>query len=299
MKSLHQYFLIAITVGLVSLQAQAGKIDPNLPTISYIQYESFDIVSPGQKLTIAGQLRMPVNDGELIPAVVILHGSAGVDSRGALYARALNDAGIATLEIDMWGARGLAGGGQRPPLPTFTLPDAFGALNYLENTPGIDPERIGVLGFSWGGVMSLLSAEQSFSKPLGKGSQFAAHVAHYPVCWAYNTPLPIPGGGSIVIPFNDLTGAPVLIQIGNLDDYDEGGAPCENLAASFSEVSVKVYPNAHHAWDRLQPPVTVQDPFSHLGAGGEVDIIPNPGKANQSTKAVLNLFSKAFGLNSK
>jgi hypothetical protein len=90
MKSLHQYFLIAITVGLVSLQAQAGKIDPNLPTISYIQYESFDIVSPGQKLTIAGQLRKPVNDGELIPAVVILHGSAGVDSRGALYARALN-----------------------------------------------------------------------------------------------------------------------------------------------------------------------------------------------------------------
>jgi dienelactone hydrolase len=292
MKSVLQYLTIVMAAGLVAMHAQAGKIDSNLPGISYIQYQSFDIIAPEQKLTIGGQLRMPANEGEAIPAVVILHGSAGLDSRGALYARALNDAGIATLEIDMWGARGIAGGGQRPPLPTFTLPDAFGALNYLANTPRIDAQRIGVLGFSWGGVMSLLSADQSYTNNLGNGLQFAAHVAHYPICWGYN--VGIPG-----IMFNNLTGAPVLIQVGSLDDYDEGGAPCQNLAASFPEVSVKVYPNAHHAWDRLQPPLTVQDPFSHLGAGGEVNIIPNPGKANQSTKTAVSLFSKAFGLNSK
>lgn len=301
MKSLFQYCAIAIATGLVTIQAQAGKIDRNLPTISYIQYESFDFFTPDQKLNVGGQLRIPANDGEAIPAVVILHGSSGVDSRGSLYARALNDAGVATLEIDMWGARDIAGAGQRPPLPTFTLPDAFGALAYLAGTPGIDAQRIGVLGFSWGGVMSLLSAEQTYSSLLGNGLQFAAHVAHYPVCWGYNN---VP---SII--FNNLTGAPVLIQVGSLDDYDEGGAPCENLAASFPEVSVKVYPNAHHAWDRLQPPLIVQDPFSHLGEGAmmggceaancEVNIIPNPGKANQSSKAVLKLFSSAFGLNSK
>ncbi len=295
MKSLLQQCALVMAVALITFQAQAGKIDPNLPGISYIQYPSFDILSPGQMLTVGGQLRMPASDGDDMAAVVILHGSAGVDSRGSLYARALNDAGIATLEIDMWGARGITGAGDRPPLPTFTLPDAFGALRYLADTPGIDANRIGVLGFSWGGVMSLLAAEKSFSF-LGMGHEFAAHVAHYPVCWAYNVPLPLPGGGSIVIPFNDLTGAPVLIQIGSLDDYDEGGAPCENLAASFPEVSVRVYPNAHHAWDRLQPALTVQDPFSHLGAGGEVNIIPNPGKASQSTRAVVNLFSDAFGL---
>jgi dienelactone hydrolase len=288
MKSLLQYFAIVMAAGLVAMHAQAGKIDPNLPGISYIQYQSFDIVTPGQALTIGGQLRIPTDAGEEIPAVVILHGSAGVDSRGALYARALNDAGIATLEIDMWGARGIAGGGQRPQLPTITLPDAFGALDYLANTPGIDAQRIGVLGFSWGGVMSMLSANQSYTDILGGGHQFAAHVAHYPVCWGYNV---VPS-----ITFNNLTGAPVLIQVGNLDDYDEGGAPCENLATPFPEVSVNVYPNAHHAWDRLQPPLTVQDPFSHLGVGGEVNIIPNPGKTNQSSKAVVSLFSDAFGL---
>jgi len=307
MKSLLHYCAILIAAGLLSFQAQAGKIDPDFPQISYIQYPSFDFVAsggcfppyaPSQDLSIGAGLRIPANSGEALPAVVILHGSAGVDSRGALYARALNEAGIATLEIDMWGARGLSGDGNRPGLPLCTLPDAFGALNYLANLPGIDANRIGVLGFSWGGVMSLLSAEQSFNGIWGNSHQFAAHVAHYPVCWAYN----------VVVPFNNLTGAPVLIQVGSLDDYDNGGAICEDLAAPFPEVSVNVYPNAHHAWDRLQPPLTVQDPFSHLGEGlelgcevgnCEVNIVPNPGKANQSSKAVVSLFSDAFGLKNK
>jgi dienelactone hydrolase len=280
--------------GVFALSAHAGKIDPQLPAISYISYPSYDLGGDPQKtLTISGQLRVPAGAAEAMPAVVILHGSAGVDSRGALYADALNRAGFATLEIDMWGARGLAGGGSRPPLPTVTLPDAFGALAYLSQLPGIDPERIGVLGFSWGGVMSMLSANQAYTDSLGnEGRAFAAHVAHYPVCWAYN--IGIPG-----IFFEDLTGAPVLVQVGNLDDYDEGGAVCESLVASLPEpdrstASVRVYPNAHHAWDRLQPPLTVQDPFSHLGAGGEVNLVPNPGKAKQSSQNVVRFFEAAM-----
>ena len=57
-----------------------------------------------------------------LPAVVILHGSAGVDSRGDFYARALNAAGIATFEIDMWEARGINSAADRPPIPLFTYP---------------------------------------------------------------------------------------------------------------------------------------------------------------------------------
>jgi dienelactone hydrolase len=286
---------VAITAALLALPALAGKIDPLLPAISYVSYPSYDRGSdPQRNLTISAQLRVPTSAAEAMPAVVILHGSAGIDSRGALYARALNQAGFVTLEVDMWGARGLAGGGNRPPLPTVTLPDAFGALDYLAKVPGIDPGRIGVLGFSWGGVMSMLSANRAYADDLGNnGLAFAAHVAHYPVCWAYNRG--IPG-----IVFDNLTGAPVLIQVGNLDDYDEGGAVCEGLVASLSEpdrssASVRVYPNAHHAWDRLQPPLTVQDPFSHLGAGGEVNLVPNPGKAGQSSRNVVRFFKSAMG----
>jgi dienelactone hydrolase len=280
---------LLILSGMLAMQAHAAKIITDLPAISYIHYQSPDLENPGESLTISGQLRIPASEAEKIPAVVILHGSAGLDSRGVLYTRALNKAGIATLEIDMWGARGLAGGGARPALPTLTLPDAFGALQYLANLEVIDAQRIGVLGFSWGGVMSMLAANQSYTDNYGNGLQFAAHVAHYPVCWAYTAG--VPG-----VVFEELTGSKVFIQVGALDDYDEGGDPCRNLASSFPEVSVKVFAEAHHAWDRSQPALLVNDPFSHLGMGGEVDIIPNLAKANRSKKNAVNFFKTAFGL---
>ena len=298
--SFKKHFVLVFIAAILSVTAHAEIIEHNVPIISYVQFQSFDPLNPEDPLTISGQLRVPVlNDEERgsqqsIPAALVLHGSAGVDSRGKFYIEALNDAGIATLEIDMWAARGLTGGGDRPALPTLTVPDAFGALKYLSEIPNIDAERIGIMGFSWGGVVTMLAATESYATLYGNGLTFAAHVAHYPVCWGYN--IGIPG-----MEFHNLTGNPLLIQIGNLDDYDEGSAPCENLIASLSEseqltTSLNVYPNAYHAWDRLQPSVTVFDPFSHLGMGGDVEIVPNPGKAFQSRTKAVHFLQESFGL---
>lgn len=41
--------------------------------------------------------------------MLILHGSGGVDGRGAFYAQALQDAGIATLEITIFRPGGRLG----------------------------------------------------------------------------------------------------------------------------------------------------------------------------------------------
>ena len=66
-------------------------------------YVGFRTAAP-VALIVSGKLRLPFDgDGA---AVVICHGSDGVDGRGDFYAPALNAAGIATLEIDMWAARG-------------------------------------------------------------------------------------------------------------------------------------------------------------------------------------------------
>ena len=291
-----RYIVFACTALILSMTALAGVVDTNLPAISYVSFESPNIVSPDQPLTISGQLRIPVGQAQNagadsnqdgIPAVVVLHGSAGLDSRGNFYVQALNDAGIATLEIDMWAARDLTGGGNRPALPTLTVPDAFSALKYLAEHPAIDKNRIGILGFSWGGVVTMLAATNFYTNLYGEGYTFKAHIAHYPVCWAYNVGIP----GMI---FDDLTGSPVLIQIGDQDDYDDGPGPCEALAAPFANVAVNVYNNAYHAWDRLQPAITVVDPFSHLGVGGEVEITPNPGKAFQSRANVVGFFDQTL-----
>ena len=102
---------------------------------------------------------------------------------------------------------------------------------------------------------------------------------------------PFPG-----LDFKELTGNPLLIQVGDKDDYDDGPEPCETLAAPFSNVSVNVYKNAYHAWDRLQPAITVTDPFAHRGSGDdEVIMAPNPGKAFQSRTNVVEFFEAQLG----
>ncbi|WP_407541961.1 dienelactone hydrolase family protein (plasmid) [Deinococcus radiomollis] len=264
---------------------------PALPKIYYISYPSLDPVNP---VTVAAQLRLPMNTTGKVPAVVIVHGSSGIDSRGAYYADALNKAGIATLEIDLWGARGLIGGAAgRPKGVPETLPDAYGALKYLAGRPEIDPARIGILGFSWGGVVAMLTATSAnTTKYLGDSLKFAGHAPFYPVCWVYNK---VPG-----YEFGALTGASVLIQAGELDTYDNPDT-CPKLVANLPEtarrfVSVKVYPGATHAFNRLEPAVTVNDPFSHLGKGGDVQFVPNPLAALRSRTETLNFFERIFGI---
>ena len=216
-----------------------------------------------------------------MPAVLILHGSAGVDSRGDFYEAALNAAGIATLQIDMWQARGVTGIANRPRLPIFTYPDAFSALGFLSNQKGIDPNRIGVLGFSWGGVISLAASEQLYAGEFGNGRRFKAHVANYPVCYGANNPAivapltPAQAGTQYV----NLTGAPVLIQVGSNDSYDDGTGPCLALARSVNPsnnnvVTVQTYQGAYHDYDRLMVPTTAYDPFANLGSYFTTGILP-------------------------
>lgn len=277
--TLIRFSLLVLSVLTMANAYAGGAILKEAPSIAYVSFPSPNLESPGSTLTLTGQLRIPNSEpppGESgLPAVVVLHGSAGLDSRGSFYVAALNRAGIATLEVDMWTARGVGGGLDRPALPTLTVPDAFSALAFLAARPEIDAERIGILGFSWGGAVTMLTATRYYTDIFGGGREFAAHIAHYPVCWAYSAGFP-------GVFFHDLTGEPVLIQVGDRDDYDEGAGPCQTLAAPFANVQVAAYRNAYHAWDRLEPAINVEDPLAHLGAGGTVRIAPHPGNAFRS-----------------
>ncbi|GAC1428180.1 MAG: hypothetical protein NVSMB6_28170 [Burkholderiaceae bacterium] len=277
---------------LLFMSARADVHEPSLPFISYVNFQSLD---PANPLTVSGRLRVPTEPAGKMPAVVVVHGSAGVDSRGQFYVEALNSAGIATLEIDMWAARGWLGGVTgRPRGVPETLPDAFGALKFLAAQPRIDAQRIAILGFSWGGVVSMLSATQPYAAlHTGGMLKFAAHVANYPVCWVYNR---VPGYA-----FNSFTGSPVLIQAGALDSYDVDPSTCPNLVHSLlpsaqTFITAKVYSNAAHAFDRLAPPMTVTDPFSHQGRGGQVAFVPNPRAAHKARLTTVQFFEKAFHL---
>jgi len=260
--------------------------------VENIEFPAEGVLAP---MRIPARLRIPDAAAARTPAVVIAHGSAGPDSRGASYAEALGEAGVASLEIDMWSARGLKGGLDRPKHVSDTLPDVFGAFRYLVCRPEFDALRIGVMGFSWGGVLSMLTATRAVSRRyLRNGERFAAHAPLYPVCWLYNH---APG-----YEFRDLTGAPILLQCGAADAYDAPDS-AEKLLASLdpsdrASIRAIVYPDATHAFDQIdEPPRTVFDPIAHLGRGGDVAFTPNPEIGRAARAETAGFFRQALGAN--
>lgn len=282
--------IVAIALSMALSACAHHAVRESRVQMSYVSFQTLDEAQPRAE---AGVLRLPIGIDHRVPAVVIVHGSAGVDSRGSLYAADLNDAGIATLEIDMWAARGIRGPEGRPKGVPETLPDAYGAFKLLAAHPAVDPDRIGIMGFSWGGVVSMLTASRIYTERyLGKGARFAAHAPNYPVCWVYNR---VPG-----YEMKELTGAPILLQTGTLDDYDQPDTCAKWLQALPGDVarlvSLTVYPDAAHGWDRLEPAIVVNDPYSHLGRGGEVRIAPNEAVAVASRAATVSFFRCKLGL---
>src|SRR2546428_6410019 len=96
---------VALSLALAAC-AHRAQVEGPRAQMSYVSFQTLDEAKP---LSEAGVLRVPMALNRRVPAVVIVHGSAGGDSRGPAYATDLNDAGIATLEIDQWAARGTRG----------------------------------------------------------------------------------------------------------------------------------------------------------------------------------------------
>ena len=149
--------------------------------------------------------------------------------------------------------------------------------------PEVDKNKIGILGFSWGGVVSMLSRERENAYKYGQGKIFAAHVAYYPICWVYNK---IP---EYKVKYSTLK--PILILTGSKDDYDMPNT-CQNWKANVFEkerslVNINVYQNAYHGFNATEPEKIVTDPYSHLGKGGKVIMKGNTKSRNLSNKALI------------
>ena len=255
--------------------------------VESVEFLTESFVAP---LRVPGRLR--IAEAPSRAAVVIVHGSSGPDSRGPAHAEALAAAGVSSLEIDMWAPRGLKGGLDRPKSVADTFPDVFGAFRYLTTRPEVDALRIGILGFSWGGVLSMLTATRAVARRyLRNGERFAAHAPLYPVCWLFNR---VEG-----YEFRDLTGAPILLQCGGADDYDAPDAADSLLSGldGFDRdcLRVVVYPGATHAFDQVSEPAkVVSDPFAHQGRGGEVAFMPNAEAGAAARTATADFFRRAL-----
>lgn len=255
--------------------------------------ESYRSKAPDQ---VPGSLNVPDSDKK-IPAVLILHGSAGPDTRGPFHAAGLNAAGIATLEIDMWKPRGVVNLSNRPPSSLDTLPDVWGAYVFLKNHPKIDPEKIGVMGFSWGGVSSMLVAFDNKPKNalhLLVGEKFSAAVAFYPICDSWTK------GGRGALFTSSPTDSPVLIHIGTKDDYEISPSMCDQIKIDNPKLNVSVfsYEGDTHGFDMQSDQVlSFYDPTGKGGKGAHITMRANRKNGELARTRTVEFFKKSFGMN--
>jgi dienelactone hydrolase len=200
--------------------------------------------------TIWGDLLMPGGVAGVVPAIVISHGSGGIDSLSYEWADLFAGMGIATFVIDHFNGRGYPDtySDQSRLESSVIAADGLMALRLLATHPRIDPKRIGYIGFSKGGYGALLSAyERLRSAILPDSTRFALHLPFYPATFTTA---------------DRLTGAPIRIFKGDLDDYDtveSTRALADHLREVGGDVQLIVYPGAYHAFDATYPPVWLAD----------------------------------------
>jgi hypothetical protein len=91
---------------LLSAAAPAAD-DWNIPRLDIYQL-AYPVEWNGKTIMLGARLQLPVEVNGRMPAVIMMHGTGGIRYSGVYYAAALNAAGIATLEVDQWGGRGLS-----------------------------------------------------------------------------------------------------------------------------------------------------------------------------------------------
>lgn len=198
-----------------------------------------------EQIELTAELYLPEDRADPVPAVVVLDGLGGPkDSRERDYGRMLSREGFAVLVLDSFACRGVGDRGDLMRAFTVTeammLCDAFTGFSYLAERPDVDASRIGVIGFSYGGMITVLTAYEQIARLLlPDDRRFRAHVAFY---------------GCSVPRMADptTTGAPVTMLLGELDrnvsiprteliadDLRRGGSPCD----------MRVFESVYHQWD--------------------------------------------------
>jgi dienelactone hydrolase len=191
---------------------------------------------------IGGELRLPAGAAR-VPAVILLHGSAGIGANVDRWADEINGIGAGAFLVDSFTGRGI--------LQTVTdqsqlgslamIVDGYRALELLSKHPGVDPSRIAVMGFSKGGFAALYASLKRFQRMYRKpGVEFAAYVPFYPAC------------NTTYLEDEEVSERPIRIFHGSADNYVPA-EPCRNyvnrLRRGGKDVRLTEYAGAHHAFD--------------------------------------------------
>jgi len=248
--------LAVLVAALLAVSGCAPSIDKLKPALA--ADDSGTVWFASGETVISGDLRFPSGAGPF-PAVVLMHGCGGVGNAEGGWVDPLRRAGHATFVVDSLTGRGFREVCTNAlALPANRrIPDAYAALRILATHPKVDRNRVVLMGFSHGGIVTLRGATVWAREQYAKdGPTFRAFLPFYPYC---NTRFPE----------MDRIAGPVRIHTGELDDWTPA-RPCEELvarlAASGQDARITVYPGAHHSFDNVGRPV-MRLPDVDSGAG--------------------------------
>ena len=93
-------------------------------------------------------------------AVVVAHPNGGSkDQVAGLYAQKLAEAGFVTIAFDARYQGESGGMPRRTDKPAKRMGDIMGAIDFIQQHPGVDPERIGAFGICGGGGYTFATAQ--------------------------------------------------------------------------------------------------------------------------------------------
>ena len=228
--------------------------------VSAAAQETVNFLSLDGQTTLTAHLSRPAGDAPR-PALVLMHGCSGLlDGKGRIFpiyrawTRALLEQGYVALVVDSTSSRGLGQTCSKSP-DRITMwrdrpKDAFAALQYLQGLPFVQADRVGLMGWSQGGGVVLLSInDKSSGRPAGLAHDFRAAVSFYPgACSERLQTKPL----TEVDPERWTTQVPLLTLMGEADSWT-AFKPCEAFLTSAkargNPVELKGYPSAAHAFD--------------------------------------------------
>ena len=191
------------------------------------------------------------------PVLIIVHSSGGpgefMDAKDYRYYRSqqkpLLKMGIAVMYLDNFSGRNVINtyANQQQATHWSTYIDAFMALEHLSKDPKINIKKVGISGYSRGGIISLMISEKRLRDALvSKDLYFAAAQPRSPDCWSigmFRNPQPIKETKTWMV-------------LGGKDDYTRA-EPCvemgEKIKANGGDIEVTVKKGWHHSflgnWD--------------------------------------------------
>jgi len=213
--------------------AHAAEVDVNDPAVS-----SREVEYPGKAGTVYGYLARPATQGKY-PAIIVIHANQGLNDYTRDIARRLAKQEYVALAVDYLSRQG----GTKKANPKgeglsnirelapwqAVAEDTDAGYTYLKKLPDVRSDRLGLIGFCWGGEMSFSTVTEV--RGLNAGVVFYGR-----------SPKPLERLETIQ--------APVLAHYGEKDPGVNQDIPAteEAMKKYHKSYAYKIYPGAQHGF---------------------------------------------------